>query len=479
VFSADGTRLVTNIDNSRPGPTVWDTRTGDILLELKGIGQVRSVAFSPDGTRLVTGSLASPAIAKVWDARTGKILLELKGHGGWVNGVAFSPDGTRIVTGSDDATARVWDARTGKSLREFMVPATGFQLWDVTFSPDGARIATGSVAGTASVWDARTGTHLLYLKGLTRLTSVAFSPDGMRLLTGGDDHSAKVWDARTGALLLDLKGGYSGEATSVAFSPDGTRIVTGTKVWDARTGTPLLDLKGVALSPNWTRLVTKKEGDPVRIIDLMLPSPAEEGEYRLYWTRPRPDLHREEYAKAVQAQDTFAAGFHLDRLLAYEPAQRDALLRQRTTFLETTLKQDAQNAGARLLLARTAWHSPALGSKDTAALLPAADDKGLLARRTRGGLLLRLKKADEAVPVLEAALKERGDDQPPVEELLLAWAYHETKQADKAKEMWTKATAWLDRQPEAVRDNAFDWETWYESAVLRRELAPHFTAQKP
>jgi Tfp pilus assembly protein PilF len=83
---------------------------------------------------------------------------------------------------------------------------------------------------------------------------------------------------------------------------------------------------------------------------------------------------------------------------------------------------------------------------EDAALLPSADETGLLARRTRGGLLLRQQKAAEAVAVLEAALKERDDDQPPVEELLLAWAYHETKQADKATELWRKATAWLDRQ---------------------------------
>ena len=120
----------------------------------------------------------------------------------------------------------------------------------------------------------------------------------------------------------------------------------------------------------------------------------------------------------------------------------------------------------------------------------------------RGGLLLRQKKAGEAVP----ALKDRGDDPPPVEELLLAWAYLDTDQADKAKALWTKATAWLDSQQEAVRAtnlagtlpagalpgvaplflvpthpryNAFDWETWHELDVLRRELAPRFAAKGP
>jgi hypothetical protein len=109
------------------------------------------------------------------------------------------------------------------------------------------------------------------------------------------------------------------------------------------------------------------------------------------------------------------------------------------------------------------------------------------------------------VPVLEAALKERGDDPPPVEELLLAWAYLDTDKADQAKALWTKATAWLDGQQEALRAadlagtlpagalpglaplflapthprySAFDWETWHEIDVLRSQLAPRFAMAK-
>jgi hypothetical protein len=97
------------------------------------------------------------------------------------------------------------------------------------------------------------------------------------------------------------------------------------------------------------------------------------------------------------------------------------------------------------------WGRPEPRNENAAALLPSADETGLLARRTRGGLLLRQKKVAEAVAVLEAALTERGDDRPPVEELMLAWAYLDTNRADKAQELWRKATAWLDRQQEAVR----------------------------
>jgi hypothetical protein len=212
----------------------------------------------------------------------------------------------------------------------------------------------------------------------------------------------------------------------------------------------------------------------------------------------RPDWDQEQFQQNLD-KDRFAAAFHLDRMLAYLPSRRTDLLRQRTAFLEATLRQNQDDASARLLLARTAWHSPPLGPKDATDFLPAADDKQPFAQRTRGGLLLRQKKAAEAVPALEAALKNRGDDPPPVEVLLLAWAYLDTDQADKAK-------AWLDGQQEAVRAadlagtlpagalpgvaplflapthpryNAFDWETWHELDVLRRELAPRITANAP
>jgi hypothetical protein len=93
-----------------------------------------------------------------------------------------------------------------------------------------------------------------------------------------------------------------------------------------------------------------------------------------------------------------------------------------------------------------------------------------------------------------------------VEDLQLAWAYLDNDQAENAKALWTKAMAWLDSQLEAVRAvnlagtlpagalpglaplflapthpryNAFDWETWYEIEVLRRELAPRFAAKGP
>src|SRR5262249_9011053 len=149
---------------------------------------------------------------------------------------------------------------------------------------------------------------------------VAFSPDGTRLATASYDKTTRLWDVRTGQQLLELSG-HTAQVTSLAFSPDGTRLATASvagtgRLWDARPFAP-------------------PEGEELKS--------------RLWATRPQLGWHEEQFKK-LQATDRFAAAFHLDRLLAYAPARRAELLRQRTAFLDATLQQGPQNAAARLLL---------------------------------------------------------------------------------------------------------------------------------
>jgi WD40 repeat protein len=254
--------------------------------------ETETVAFSPDSTRIVTGggkliwkpvSMGGKQIhgdgeANVWDTRTGQKILTLKGQNKWVDSVAYSPDGTRIVTGTDDRTAKVWDARTGQEILALNGHEKGVTA--VTYSPDGKRIVTGSRDGIARVWNAQTGQELLALKGHEQdITAVAYSPDGKRIVTGSEDNTAKVWDAQTGQEILTLANhGRGGD--SVAFSPDSQRIVMchyesmsgdgGASVCDAQTGREILVLPtnggvvGVAFSPDGQRIVTGT-GDSVKV----------------------------------------------------------------------------------------------------------------------------------------------------------------------------------------------------------------------
>ncbi len=102
---------------------------------------------------------------KVWDTRTGAVLLDLKGHEGAVLNVAFSPDMARILS-SDATTTKVWDARTGNALTEFSANGAFAKVWDAgtgkelplkpstgpseRISPDG-RLFAHVVAGASHV----------------------------------------------------------------------------------------------------------------------------------------------------------------------------------------------------------------------------------------------------------------------------------------------------------------------------------------
>jgi hypothetical protein len=286
--------------------------------------------FSSDGTRLLTASFDGT----VKDARASATFLQLKGNAERFLRLAYSPDGTRLLTVSHQ-TAMIWNAHTGTSLLELKGDTEGTQavalgppaasgMCSVVFSPDGTRVAMGGEHGTARIWDAHKGVPLLDLKGHTDLVaSLAFSPNGTRVATGSWGKTAKIWDARTGALLQEFDGrSYRyGSVSGVGFSRDGKRLgvllqSSEVKVWDLATSREIsaggddFDFSPRTMSPDGRSFVfTDEEG--VKIVDLV-PSPAER-EYRSLWTRPRPDLHREEYLKAMRAKDTFAAAFHLSR----------------------------------------------------------------------------------------------------------------------------------------------------------------------
>src|SRR5262249_13306257 len=153
-------------------------------------------------------------VVKVWDARTGEELLVLKGHKAFVSDVVFSPDGNRLVScgnnfqersiltkegqvvrakSAPEVEVKVWNAQTGKEVFIFKLPIKE-ESSRLVLSPDGSRLALisgspwESFRGEGSqvwVWDVQTGKELWMLK-VFRLGRVGFSPDGKRLAANAE-----------------------------------------------------------------------------------------------------------------------------------------------------------------------------------------------------------------------------------------------------------------------------------------------------
>jgi WD40 repeat protein/Flp pilus assembly protein TadD len=335
LFSADAQRVLTESLKDQ----VWDAGTG------KPIGpplntSASALALSPDGRRAVLafgeGPTGEGSVARVWDMTTAEPVSPRLKHKSEIIAASFSADGRSVVTASEDQTARVWDAASGEPVCPPLRHAG--QVNSATFSRDGSRVVTASDDWSARVWNATTGEPVTPpLKHRGAVQHASFSPDGRRVVTAGDDSTALVWDATTGEPLAPpLK--HAGKVSRVSFTPDGRRVIaqfqvsdaSGTdlareRLWElATTHRPVQDLVRQAqlqtsqrMAPNGSTLVPLDQ-DAVRqdwqALRARYPedcssSPAEV----LAW-------HRRQVEACQGAQDWFAVVFHLDRLLAAEPA---------------------------------------------------------------------------------------------------------------------------------------------------------------
>ncbi len=249
---------------------LWDLQTGKEAGKLKGFrGDANAVAFSPDGRSLaVTNTrfereyeekvikIIGISEVDVFDVSTGKVLLKLKDVGA-VNSIAFSPDGRILIAGgmlpeknSSAAGLSFFTLETGKG-RYFRTGADYQEsVGSLAISRDGGLLALQS--GPASVklldtrrgivkqtWDAASVGDAVerrrasqFLLSVTRVLAVAFSADG-KVVSGESDHGEiKSWDTRTG----ETKQHFSIEQDNpslVASSADGTSFaeVTGGKLF--------------------------------------------------------------------------------------------------------------------------------------------------------------------------------------------------------------------------------------------------------
>jgi WD40 repeat protein len=280
--SRDGSRLA----SVGTGTTlrVWNTTTGDPVLELEDTPLLRAFAASADG-RWFAGTIARQAqnagerseadrnTLFLWRADDGRCDRLLEGQAAPIHVLAFNPDSTLLATaGARSSDVWLWSIPEGQPfllpeiVKGCSIEALAFHphrrliaaggvnwlaprgpegriiLWDLNyhrpdavlpvstiglaFHPSGRRLAVATLMQSIVVWDIETTVQVGELIGhLDAVTAVAYSPDGRWLASGSDDRTLRLWDAETGEQhgLVEL----DTQIKALAFAPDGCSLFTG------------------------------------------------------------------------------------------------------------------------------------------------------------------------------------------------------------------------------------------------------------
>jgi Flp pilus assembly protein TadD len=368
---------------------IWD-RTGRARgLPLHQYRYIHSLAFSPDGGTLAVGCVGGIFLWDMPRARLRHFLRESSTAGY----VSFSPDGTRLAAAyargwpGAGAGARLWDARTGHPVGAFLAekhPERARPFFVLAFAESGQTLRVFDVVtGKLYALDARTGAARYHPLVLAPAEEAVFSDGGAALATSHANGSVQQWDPATGERAgppLEL----AGPAARLRYSSDGQILAIACRdqsirLWDAAScvplGPPLLhraDVLDLRFTPGGASLATltatghlrtwplpepvtddpermelwlqvtggiRPEHDSIVLLDAATWRSCRERLQRR-WPEADPGLHQPNDeanwhdARARDAEEdgnTFAALWHLDRLIAllprdWQPSARKGLL---------------------------------------------------------------------------------------------------------------------------------------------------------
>jgi WD40 repeat protein len=276
--SPDGRRIVACADSGET--RVWDTQTGETIIEPIHTRQSQYTAFSADGRLFCLVSYHRTV--NVYETETGRSVGPTMTNNSAAISALFRRDARRLVVPTFSGELEFWSLPDGIRLKRSARHKD--LIWNTVFSPDERLLLTASRDRTAALWEMETGRLVREFRHDQQVLTATFSPDGQRILTGDGSRRAFMWDAATGQRSFELMP-HLGSVWYGEFSADGRLILTGddagnARLWDAASGLPLSgwvkngpSLKRTHLSPDGKWALSAAETGTVRVWPVLYAEP--------------------------------------------------------------------------------------------------------------------------------------------------------------------------------------------------------------
>ena len=196
-FAPDGRMIASAAADGKV--LVWDPLTGKLLHTLTNdTGNVTALAWKP-GTVPVLLSNGKTLGAQIWNVRAARATANLKGTGDMVS-LAWSPDGSRAAGGQGDGDLQIWNEATGKQLHTLKEPGSPPDVTGLAWSPKGQALAAGRGNHTMQLWEPKSGNRLFSLPTMAPVVRVSWTAGGTTVGVSSQDRTARFFDAHTGNL---------------------------------------------------------------------------------------------------------------------------------------------------------------------------------------------------------------------------------------------------------------------------------------
>lgn len=182
---------------------------------------VYCIDLDPTTAKLaVTGGKDDRAF--LWDTQTGNTLLECKGHKDSVSSVGFSYDGTYIATADLGGGLKVWKISSLEEVWSFECDDIEWIKWHKQANV----LLAGTVTGQMWMWKIPSGDCKTYVGPNCASTCACLAPDGKRICIGYENGNLRVVGLKEQSTLQEMNF-HSTSVTCLDFNQDNSLLLSG------------------------------------------------------------------------------------------------------------------------------------------------------------------------------------------------------------------------------------------------------------